>query len=85
MLQVDNFKWMFAHIHQNIMIKYSVPESRVLGPLLYTVYMVPLADVIAAFGISFHFYADDSQLWIPVVLDNRINNCYKQLDGYYET
>jgi hypothetical protein len=57
----------FSTQHQ---LCYGVPQGSVLGPLLYTVYTSPLAALIKATGIFFHFYADDTQLCIPVDLDN---------------
>ena len=39
------------------------PPKKVWGPLLY---MLPLAQIISRFGVSFHCYADDTQLYIKM-------------------
>ena len=58
-----------------------VPQGLVLGPVLYLLYTAPLAKVIRSYGLDYHVYSDDTQLYFAfksVDVDTtklRVENC----------
>ncbi|GFS19869.1 reverse transcriptase, partial [Elysia marginata] len=45
-------------------LKYGVPQGSVLGPVLYTLYTLCIAETIKPYSVGYHMYADDTVLCV---------------------
>ena len=45
-------------------LNYGLPQGSIVGPLSFTVYTIPIGRIIKKYGLSYHLYADDIQLYI---------------------
>lgn len=57
-------------------LTYCIQQGSISGPILFSMYMQPLSNIIRNHNINFHKYADDTQLYVSVCWNeyNSINN-----------
>ena len=45
-------------------LQYGIPQGSVLGPILFTIYTIPIDAIAWLYNVEIHIYADDTQLYV---------------------
>jgi hypothetical protein len=47
-----------------VSLSFGLPQGSVLGPQWFTIYTYPIGNICRKYGLHFHLYADDTQIYI---------------------
>ena len=57
-------------LSDKVTLSYGVPQSSVLGPVLFILGTTPLSTIIPSFDINHHLYADDTHIYMILSVSN---------------
>jgi len=69
----SSYNSLLCDMSAEVSVSCSVPQSSVLGPRLFVLYMADLTDVVDQHNMKFHSYADDSQMYVHSQRHNSVS------------
>ncbi len=71
-------------------LQFGVPQGSIWAPVLFSLYMLPLGSILTKHGVSFHFYADDTQIYLPLRKNDQrglgsLNMCLADIKSWFSS